>query len=369
MNQSWNYVPFEKLFNWKAKSQIKSGSGKVNGKYKMFVCSDTEFKRYDEYLETEESLVFGTGGKASCHYVNEPFAYSTDCIVAQKKSYDVFTKFYYYFFRQNCLNLLQSTFTGSGLQHTSKAKIEKILVPIISYEEQERVVSKIEELFSELDKGVETLKKVKKQIDVHKQIILKNAFQPFDEFTSFNEISTMRLGKMLDKQKNIGEYKLYLRNTNVRWYNFDLSDLLEMKIKHDEFDKYSVIKGDLIICEGGEPGRCAVWENEKSIFFQKALHRVRFFKPTNSKFFMYYLRYICQNGEISKFFTGTGIKHLTGQSLAKIPIPKVAKDVQDKTVMYIELHHSKLNNIERVIDTSLEQAECIRQSILRKAFE
>ena len=76
MNSNWNYVPFSDLFRWAPKSSIKSGDGKPIGKYKMFVCSDTEIKHYDNFLENLPSLVFGTGGKASCHIINEPFAYS-----------------------------------------------------------------------------------------------------------------------------------------------------------------------------------------------------------------------------------------------------------------------------------------------------
>ena len=165
----WSYMPFETLFGWKEKSHIKSSDGKQTGKYKMFVCSDTEIKRFDEYLESGESLVFGTGGKASCHFVDEQFSYSTDCVVAQKKSTNICTKFYYYYLRQNRLGLIQNTFAGSGLQHTSKKKIGALQVPVIAFDEQERIVAQIDELFSQLDVGVETLKKIKQQLAVYRQ--------------------------------------------------------------------------------------------------------------------------------------------------------------------------------------------------------
>ncbi len=81
---------------------------------------------------------------------------------------------------------------------------------------------------------------------------------------------------MLDKEKNKGEFKPYLRNINVRWGNFDLSDLLQMRFEENEAERYGLRDGDLVICEGGEPGRCAIWRNgAKDMRIQKALHRVR----------------------------------------------------------------------------------------------
>ena len=73
------------------------------------------------------------------------------------------------------------------------------------------------------------------------------------------DVANTKLGKMLDGAKNVGDPVAYLRNVNVRWGEFDLSDLLEMRVTPDERAALSVRDGDLFMCEGGEPGRCAVW--------------------------------------------------------------------------------------------------------------
>lgn len=86
------------------------------------------------------------------------------------------------------------------------------------------------------------------------------------EWARLGSIAETNLGKMLDAKKNKGVPRPYLRNINVRWGSFDLSDLLEMRIQDEEVERYSVRKGDLIICEGGEPGRCAIWKDEESIY-------------------------------------------------------------------------------------------------------
>ncbi len=141
------------------------------------------------------------------------------------------------------------------------------------------------------------------------------------QWVRLEDISYAVLGKMLDKSKNKGVNHPYLRNINVRWFEFDVSDLLEMPFEMQEADRYSIKHGDLVICEGGEPGRCAVWDKTEPIMFQKALHRVRFFGEINSHFISNVIYLYCLNGFITTFFTGSGIKHLTGESLANIPIP------------------------------------------------
>lgn len=144
------------------------------------------------------------------------------------------------------------------------------------------------------------------------------------EWARLGSIAESDLGKMLDAAKNKGLPRPYLRNINVRWGVFDLTDLLEMRIQDEEVERYSVQKGDLVVCEGGEPGRCAIWEAENGIFFQKALHRVR--PHLVSTEYLYLVIYaLSLSGFTERYFTGTTIKHLTGQALKAllIPIPPI----------------------------------------------
>jgi type I restriction enzyme S subunit len=81
------------------------------------------------------------------------------------------------------------------------------------------------------------------------------------------------LGKMLDQKKNRGELLPYLANINVRWGEFDLTDLREMRFEQHELERYGLRYGDIVMCEGGEPGRCAIWKEQRSaMMIQKALH-------------------------------------------------------------------------------------------------
>lgn len=259
--------------------------------------------------------------------------------------------------------------SGTTRLKLTQAQMRKIPIPNIPSDEQSRIVAHIKELFSELDKAVDTLKTTKEQLEVYRQVVLKDEFSRVSKYAPLGNVATSRLGKMLDKQKNTGTPKKYLRNINVRWFSFDLADLQEMKIEETEFEKYTIKKDDLVICEGGEPGRCAVWEKNETIYFQKALHRVRFTVESEPRLYMYYIWFMTNTGALNKFYTGTGIKHLTGQSLEKVLVPVIDIKIQQKLLASIELRLSVCDSVEKIVDTALAQAGAMRQNILKQAFE
>ena len=177
------------------------------------------------------------------------------------------------------------------------------------------------------------------------------------------------LGKMLDKQKNLGEERPYLGNINVRWGRFEIDALKTMKIEESEEARYSLFHGDLVICEGGEPGRCAVWSGEDNvIFIQKALHRVRFTASYMPEFAYYFLVYSVPLERVVKHFTGTTIKHLTGAGLSKVQLPVCSAAEQQEIVSIIESKLSEIDALNSELNVQLNKAETLRQSILKKAF-
>lgn len=314
-------------------------------------------------------------------------------------------------------------------------------------EQQHQIVAKIEELFSELDSGIASLKTAQEQLKIYRQALLKHAFegklteqwrkdnadkleapeqllariqteretryqQQLDEWKqavkdweakgkegkkpskpiklkstqnaeeqdfqiptkwALAELSTLAyesvLGKMLDKQKNTGVDQDYLGNINVRWGYFDLNNLKQMKIEETEESRYSLNQGDLVVCEGGEPGRCAIWKGENGvIFIQKALHRIRFTESYLPTFAYYYLTYAVPLERVVKHFTGTTIKHLTGTGLGKVQFPICSLAEQQEIVSQLEEKLSIIEQNEKEIEDALIKTELLRQSILKKAF-
>jgi len=131
---------------------------------------------------------------------------------------------------------------------------------------------------------------------------------------------------MLDAKKNKGTPEPYLGNSNVRWGAFDLADLAEMRFEAHEEERYGLMQGDLVVCEGGEPGRCAIWTGAHArMKIQKALHRIRPKATLNNYFLFYWFCHATKAGLLDPHFTGTTIKHLTGKAIAalKIPLPPI----------------------------------------------
>ncbi len=183
-------------------------------------------------------------------------------------------------------------------------------------------------------------------------------------------VADSRLGKMLDKAKNKGTPRRYLRNINVRWFDFDLSDLLEMRFEDSELPEFALRFGDVMICEGGEPGRAAVWDaRETDIYFQKAIHRVRFVDFVDSEFFVKALRASADDGRLAEYFTGTGIKHFTGKGLAAylFPLPPLAE--QHRIVAKVDELMAVCDRLEASLTTSTNTQRYLLDSFLHHALD
>ncbi len=163
------------------------------------------------------------------------------------------------------------------------------------------------------------------------------------------------LGKMLDQKKNKGELLPYLANVNVRWGSFDLDDLREMRFEHHELDRYGLKSGDIVMCEGGEPGRCALWKGQKpGMMIQKALHRIRSHSCLLSEFLFYYLLYIGRTGHLAPLFTGATIKHLPREKLAKVEVMVPPLGTQTRIASILSAYDDLIENNRRRIQL-LEQ--------------
>lgn len=171
------------------------------------------------------------------------------------------------------------------------------------------------------------------------------------------------LGKMLDKKKNKGDYQPYLGNSNVRWGYFELDNLSEMKFEPHELNRYSLKKGDLIVCEGGEPGRCAIWEEDvPTMMIQKALHRIRPFNELDSKYLFYWFLNAGRAGRLDPFFTGTTIKHLTGKALSQLPIDIPPMEHQRYSVNILSSLDDKIQLNKKTNQTLEQMAQALFKS-------
>lgn len=148
---------FKTIFDFGPKSSVKAGDGMDMGNFPFYTSSSTLKKRIDKPQHFEDALVFGTGGSASVHFAGEPFATSTDCIVAITKHENLNAKFVYYYLFGN-IHLLERGFKGAGLKHISKKYIENLDIPILPLETQNKIVAILDKASALLNKREQTIK-------------------------------------------------------------------------------------------------------------------------------------------------------------------------------------------------------------------
>lgn len=278
----------------------------------------------------------------------------------------------YIFYRMQIINIDHSTHKRYWIQQFSKIKIS---IPPI--EEQRRIVSRIEELFSELDSAVETLQKTRQQLEIYRQAVLKEAFEIHDSenIVEINSIvESIRIGPfgtMLHKSDYIiGGIPVinpqHIKNGSVV-SNINNS-VSEEKAK--ELENYKLLKNDIIMGRRGEMGRTApITDKENgwlcgtgSIFFRlkPEFDAVLYSKILSSPDVVHYLE---ENA------TGTTMKNLNEDIVKHIPVPYITKQMQKEITNQIEMKMSVCDSIEKTVNECLQQAEAMRQSILKKAFE
>ena len=153
------------------------------------------------------------------------------------------------------------------------------------------------------------------------------------DVVAFESIGSSRLGKMLDKGKEVGDCQFpYLANANVKWGRFDLTELRTMDFLKSDRKKFNLEDGDLLICEGGEVGRTAIWRGgQDRIFFQKALHRVRLDPTVAIPEYVYqFMWFMAKNGGLQDLTTSATIAHLTGVKLKRLRVPRPPLELQQR---------------------------------------
>jgi type I restriction enzyme, S subunit len=183
---------------------------------------------------------------------------------------------------------------------------------------------------------------------------------------SLGEVAETALGKMLDRGRSHGHTLVpYLRNINVQWGRVDTNDLLSMELAGDERERFGVREGDLLVCEGGEIGRCAIWRGRKEyIAYQKALHRIRPRESVDARFLRYLLEHHALSGTLAGLSTGTTIAHLPQQQLRRVPVPLAPVEEQRRIVDLLEDHLSRLGAADAYLDASRRRLVAMERSAL-----
>lgn len=185
-------------------------------------------------------------------------------------------------------------------------------------------------------------------------------------YRKLGEICESDLGKTLNQSKDMGDLCPYLCAINIQWDHVDLVTLKTARFSDIDKQKYSVKKGDLLVCEGGDIGRAAIWDKDGTMQYQNALHRIRFIDHTYCpRFYLAYLRYLKNKGVLdSRYGKGVTIQHLVKSSLLSIPVPVPPLPEQERIVAELDL----LTGIIDKQKQQIKELDTLAQSIFYDMF-
>lgn len=317
----------------------------------------------------------GLVGKALNGYVGSTLA---------KVSAEGLTQDYLYYFLQGQYALLNTKKKGTGTPHLNPELLRKQLIYVPPIEMQQRIVFRIEELFSELDKGVETLQTIKQQLAVYRQAVLKEAFDSAEKDCKMLRIeemltkdrkgmSTGPFGTMIKKSdhKTSGVPMLGIENIGAGQF-VDGNKIFVTEEKAKELKSFVLKAGDIIISRSGTVGEiCAVPERADGALLSTNLMRVSL--DANIVRADYFIALFQSKGvvldQVKELCKGSTRDFLNQTILKQIVFPVPSIEKQSEIIAVIEARLSICDRIEKTVDTALAQAEAMRQSILKKAFE
>lgn len=328
----------------------------------------------------------GSAGKKTA-IIKEEVCFGNKLFAIVNKDDLFIPQYVYYYTRYEAFlkqfKLLASTLMG-GITAKNFGSIE---IPLFRKEEQKRVVSRIEELFSSLDNAVETLNKTKKQLTVYRQAVLKEAFE--GNLTNSSKKSIELLGEFIEKPRygtskkcdyQSGEtFKDVYRIPNIDAKSgvINHDDIKRAEFKEKELNDLDLKSGDILIIRSNGSlsivGTAAmVRENDINGTFAGYLMRLRIkdIKTLLPKFLLFYLASFDARTYIERVSKSTsGVNNINAQEVAKIPIPFFEIGDQEHIISEIESRISMCNQIEKIVNQALYQADAMRQSILKEVFE
>lgn len=329
----------------------------------------------DKFLIKKGDLLFAWSASLGAHIWNGNNAWLNQHIFRVIPNDNILKKYLYYYLCQVVTQLYAKTH-GSGMVHITKGPFMSTPIPVPTLPEQERIVARIEELFSELDKAVETLNTTKQQLAVYRQAVLAFHLTPKDNWRicKASEIGEVCLGRQRSPQNVAKDYPTkYIRAANITEDGLDLSDVLEMEFNPIERKKYFLKYNDIVLSEASgsakQVGKPAIWKNNlPDCCFQNTVIRHRVIQE-NPEYVLWYYKFLYTSGYFARIVGGVGINHLGAKNFSNVPIALPELNQQQEIVSRIEAQLSVCGQIEKTIEQSLQQAEALRQSILKQAFE
>lgn len=268
------------------------------------------------------------------------------------------------------VNELNSKGTGSTFKAINKKTLAETEIPLPPLDEQRKIAAV-------LDKVSDLIAKRRQQLDKLDKLVKARFVEMFGDVIQntklwpqyiFSDITTSRLGKMLDAKQQTGMCQYpYLANFNVQWFRFELDNLNKMDFNESDRIEFELRDGDLLVCEGGEIGRCAVWHNEiQPCYFQKALHRVRCKKEiVLPDYLVWWFKYNCDNKGFAAIEGAKAtISHLPGAKLKALLVSVPPIEQQKQFAAFVE----QTEKTKATINRSLTKLETLKKALMQEYF-
>ncbi len=366
----------------------------------------------------------------------------------------IFNEYVYYYLMAS-RDYARKRASGTTFLELSGRAFGDLPIPLAPTAMQHKIVAKIEELFSELDKGVESLKTARAQLNVYRQAVLKHAFEgkltakwreenkdkletpeqllarikqerearyeqqlqewkaavkkweeggksgkrparsrmpkpvsmmAEEEITHLESLPSgwlwltaesvgiVQLGRQRSPKNRSKDYPTkYIRAANITEQGLDLDDVLDMDFLPHELSAYRLGKGDLVLSEASgsaaQVGKPAIWDDQiPNCCFQNTVIRHQPYCRDYAVYLLWLYRFFYVSGKFAQVAGGVGINHLSAFKFAQIALPLCSLAEQHEIVRLLEERFAAIEQQEREIDSALNQAEMLRQSILKNAF-
>ena len=264
---------------------------------------------------------------------------------------------------------------GGTQKNISQTVLNSLSIPLPPLPTQRAIVTRIETLFAELDKAVQHLRSAQQQLKTYRQAVLKAAFEECDSYEKITNCFDVTGGLTKNSQREKFPIKMpYLRVANVYYNRLDLSEIKEIGVQESEIKDKLLKKDDLLFVEGNgskeQIGRVAIWNGSiENCLHQNHIIKGRPLGTMLSKFALYYFISDFGREQILKVASSTsGLYTLSTEKVRNLTIPSCPLAEQQRIVNEIESRLSQATASETYIENALQQAEALRQSILKKAF-
>ncbi|MGF0312485.1 restriction endonuclease subunit S [Rhodococcus sp. IEGM1428] len=350
----WPLVPLDEICRPKQWPTISQTQMTLAG-YPVFGANG-QIGWYDDYNHDRETVLITCRG-ATCGTINvcPPKSYVNGNAMAldDLDTRRVDTRF---LVRALTPEILRKAITGSAQPQITRESLRSVSLRLPPLDEQRRIAAILDQ--------ADALRAKRRQVLTHLDTLAETYFDSLFgaaveshnwDTRPLGDVAETRLGKMLDAKRRTGDHpRSYLRNANVQWFHFDLEDVFSMDFDERERVTFALRRGDVLMCEGGQPGRCAIWEDQLTdCYFQKAIHRIRLGEQLLPQYFVRAMKRTVDTGGLKDYVTSATIAHLTGEKLRTLPIRIPPLDLQRQfatNVEAISTQHGQAQHALKLMD-------------------